>query len=723
MRSGDRVLYRMCLLLIRCASVLVPMPRRREWRAEWEAELIHAWSPSRGPALLRRCLGVFPDGLHLLFAHWSVLYTEECWMESGRALLASPGALVVRTVALGILLGALAGLVSATRVSIPVSSGEPPERWAQILSAYPVIGMDLRPFSELELQLIKSRANTLDRVSAYRMKAGVLEELDGSTMRLPVGVVEISIDAAREFQTTVIGRSLSDNDVGSVPAMVISEELWLEEFAGRLDIASLSLNLDGQRRRVVGVVKARPPLDELAMAVWIPLLEPSGTSAGRWNSTNRDLSILALLHPGATAETARNEVASILGSIPETDQRGAAGVSVEELVPRGTTSVWPIASPALSMLLVCGFLILVLLARGSMWLHGVHGPERCSRSFLTVGLVCLFAIPVVREVCAALQVLLEQPYRGGGEGSAMSGATGGLALLGGLLFLALVGPHAGESPRWRQRLSAQRVLSGVVLVSCTILLHFAHRSDAMLRVLDREDLIAVELLPRQLSEADEEWVVDRAISVPGVTAASVMSPGPLQGVAGATIVKAAPSSRTIDVGYRYVDSHYASVMLGGTVCDISENAVLVNETLARTLFRDESAVGRSIYGIAPNCAPVFIAGVVADLPQDTPLGRVSPEVLLGFSYAADYGLAPSSRTLLARVDRTADVREIAQRLRSIYELDPRMIVTRVSLLESTHAKAQTQPKASARLAGLGIALALAIAGLGIGRPAGPSRSL
>lgn len=755
MRPGDRTLYKMCFLLIRCASVLVPASRRRDWRAEWEAELIHAWCPSRGPALLRRCLGVFPDGLHLLVAHWSVLLTEECWVESGRALLASPGALVLRTVALGILLGTLAGLVSVTPVSIPaISSDGPPKRWVQIQSAYPVVGTDLRPFSELELHMIETSATTLDGVSAFRMKAGALEavgprrqmhestdhEMPESATRLSVGIVEISSDAAREFQATVVGRSLCNDDYGSAAAMVISEDLWIESFSGRSDITDLSLDLDGQERRIVGVVKARRPLDDLAMSVWIPLLEPNvlqtsgplhvgtgggnGASGGRRNTTNRDLSLLARLAPGATAQDARNEVAAILGSTSEYEPR-AAGVSVDEIDPRAPVSAWPIASPPLSLALVCGFLILVLLARGSRWLDGVHGPERWSRSSLTVGLVCLFAIPVVSEVCAALQVLRGQLYRGSGEGSAMSGGGSGLALLGGLLFLALVGPRTFESSRWVRRIPAQRVLSGVVLVSCTIILHFAYRSDAMLRVLDREDLIAVELLPREPSEANRAWVVDRASSIPGVMAASLMSPGPLQGVAGGTIVKATPTSTGIDVGYRYVDSRYVSVMLDRAVSDLGKDGVLVNETLARTLFPAQGAVGRPIYGIAPNCAPVFVAGVVADLPQDEPLGRVAPEVLLGFSYAEEYGLSPSSWTLLAQVDRTADVRQVKERLQSIYELDLRTIVTRVSLLESTHAEAQTQPRASARLAGLGIALALAIAGLGIGRqpPAGTSPPL
>lgn len=70
-RRLDRVL-RSCNLLLRCASWIVPLRLRADWRREWEAEVWH-WghfllesgrlSASTEQELLRHCRGAFADAL------------------------------------------------------------------------------------------------------------------------------------------------------------------------------------------------------------------------------------------------------------------------------------------------------------------------------------------------------------------------------------------------------------------------------------------------------------------------------------------------------------------------------------------------------------------------------------------------------------------------------------------------------------------------------------
>src|SRR5580698_8924745 len=68
------LLHLLCLMLLRCASLLVPARQRREWWQEWRAELWHvrqACTPLRGISwvaereVAKFCLGAFQDALCL----------------------------------------------------------------------------------------------------------------------------------------------------------------------------------------------------------------------------------------------------------------------------------------------------------------------------------------------------------------------------------------------------------------------------------------------------------------------------------------------------------------------------------------------------------------------------------------------------------------------------------------------------------------------------------
>src|SRR6186997_1023018 len=70
MAGRDPLALRICLLLVRLCSVVVPRRGRREWRAEWQSEFRHHhatlrargtpdWSTSLD--LIRRAAGALPD--------------------------------------------------------------------------------------------------------------------------------------------------------------------------------------------------------------------------------------------------------------------------------------------------------------------------------------------------------------------------------------------------------------------------------------------------------------------------------------------------------------------------------------------------------------------------------------------------------------------------------------------------------------------------------------
>jgi hypothetical protein len=70
-RSGPPspvALTRASLVFVRAVSVVVPLAARREWLAEWEAEI--AWHTGSPPVLASRCLGALPHALWLRREQW-----------------------------------------------------------------------------------------------------------------------------------------------------------------------------------------------------------------------------------------------------------------------------------------------------------------------------------------------------------------------------------------------------------------------------------------------------------------------------------------------------------------------------------------------------------------------------------------------------------------------------------------------------------------------------
>src|SRR4029453_92783 len=67
----DPVALRLCLALVHLFSLVVPSRWRRDWRAEWDAEVRYRWERDAHPDwrtrmdLVRRALGALPDAAWL----------------------------------------------------------------------------------------------------------------------------------------------------------------------------------------------------------------------------------------------------------------------------------------------------------------------------------------------------------------------------------------------------------------------------------------------------------------------------------------------------------------------------------------------------------------------------------------------------------------------------------------------------------------------------------
>src|SRR5687768_9005097 len=77
--GGAQGLLCLCLGLISATAWIVPAPQRRDWSAEWSAEVLHQWrwldragelSTARMLGLALRCCGVLPDAAWLRARDW-----------------------------------------------------------------------------------------------------------------------------------------------------------------------------------------------------------------------------------------------------------------------------------------------------------------------------------------------------------------------------------------------------------------------------------------------------------------------------------------------------------------------------------------------------------------------------------------------------------------------------------------------------------------------------
>jgi predicted permease len=144
-------------------------------------------------------------------------------------------------------------------------------------------------------------------------------------------------------------------------------------------------------------------------------------------------------------------------------------------------------------------------------------------------------------------------------------------------------------------------------------------------------------------------------------------------------------------------------------------AVLVNETLAKTFYKDKSPVGRRLKpGFGPFAQiPWFtIVGVVRDVKQ----GGVDKETGTELYFLAEQGprvvnFAPGNMNVVVRSPLPLEA--LASNIRQIVQsMDPALPIVRLRTMEDVFADSVSRPRFLAQLLGLFAGLALALAAVG-----------
>jgi putative ABC transport system permease protein len=449
-----------------------------------------------------------------------------------------------------------------------------------------------------------------------------------------------------------------DSMPGAPPAVVLGNRYWQRHFAGDPSVVGRTLRVNGKPVLVAGVL--RDDFDGLAppgpvMAVWFPIAARSYLiehSAPLTEGTTADTAIYGKLQGDVTRPAAAEQIRSLTQELRRTYPRSLEpneSVGVEPLFADARFEADVailIALFALVFLSACANLGNLILARGlsrhseirtRLALGASRG--RVVRQLLSESVVLAVLGSVAASVAGYwaarwLVIAWEVPPGLHVEVDSRmliaSGATVVLGVLGFGLPAALRTVRHAPSTRARQILVASQVAIGcVLLILAALLTRAADRGHTPAFAFDVDRIIVVDpqFSVRTLTTAEARRALDdmtsRIVRLAGVDGTSVAVPA----------ARVQPRGRPPVFRQSVSPSYFAAVrlpLLRGRLFDAGERrAVVVSESIARTVWPGEDALGKSWPINRSESAEVI--GVVRDSGVAALRDRARGEVYLPFT--------------------------------------------------------------------------------------------
>ncbi len=755
-------------------AALVPSHRRDEWRREWIGELWYdlarhenARSIGAGIALATvwRVAGAAPHALWLRRNEWRLEMIIQDLAYALRNTVRRPAfaALVVATLGLGIGVNTAMFTVVNSVLIQPLPYRQPD----QLVFMYG----SFRNFDRAAISppdfLDYRAANTVFSSFAAQQLVGQAVITGGGE---PERVTSTAV-TANYFATLGVspirGRTFlaSEEEGEGHDAVILSYGLWQRRFGGDPAILGRSVTVDGEVRKVVGVMP--PILDRtLFVQIWRPLVfHTEETSTRRFHF----LRAIGRLAPGVTiarAQAAMDVTARQLeATYPENATWHLAMLPYRDVIVGnvGTTLLTLLAAVGLVLLIACGNVASLLLARassrqGEIAIRTALGASRTRllRQLLTESMVLATGGGLVGLLLAAALV---RALRGMGEGilprlaevsidSTVLLFTVGLSLFTGVVFglapafhsvrndlaasFASLARNSGTRRTVRARdalVVAQVALSLVLLVGAGLLVRSLWKLQHVdpgfnpTGVLTAELTLSRERYPNREAQ-NRFWreLTDKLRAIPGARVASLTTMLPMRG-GGDTyyFVDGQPPAKESDrrnamvnvVGDDYFETMRIPIVTGRafTAQDrVGPNTILISGTMARRLFPNESAVGRRLVVDFGKPFTAEIIGVAGDV-RAFGLAADAPDVFY-FSIHQGGGFGRGYMNILVRSDH--DPQPMAGALRAaVTSLDRDIPLANLGTMSDVVSQSTSREQFTTRLlAGFAAsALLLAVVGL------------
>lgn len=485
----------------------------------------------------------------------------------------------------------------------------------------------------------------------------------------------------------VIGRLFGDDEFGDRDkVIVLSHGFWTTRYGADPAAVGSTVRMDGDVYEIIGVLQEgfEAPFSMASVPLWKPLhFDPLDPEVRDW----RGFRAIGRLAPGIPRTAAGEELRALYGRIAEAypeDVNGEWSLRLTPLLDVVVGDTRPVlmaflGAAALLLLIVCANVANLLLARGlgrrrELAVRAALGAERgrlvrgiLGESLVLTGLAALVALALAQGATALLlrfappmprmdEVMVD------GRVFAFAAllsvvATAVFAVLPALRVTAWdlaqtikAGAREGESgssSRLRSALViAELALSLVLLAGAGVLARSFSEYLSWDPGFERANLIALSAFANTGKYESREQLFsmwrraeERVSAVPGVVSVATASAGPLFGggdgalpyvVEGADeAAQELPSVWWFDVGPGYFRTLGLPMLEGREITEMDglgvEPAAVVNQTMARDAWPNESALGRSVH--IPELERSFrIVGVVADAKPLTPGQAPVPQI-------------------------------------------------------------------------------------------------
>lgn len=630
-----------------------------------------------------------------------------------------------------------------------------PDRLVRIVQTNSSRGVDAFSVSLPMLRDWQARSRSFSGVAAERAGTVTVQGV-GEPLHLEAKWVSHNLFSLLGLSPAA-GRAFHEADdrrEGS-PVVMLSHSFWRRVFVMDPTVVGRTISVDGRAHEIIGVA----PPDVLSTADYVLLPVVPATEDRRGHAS---LEVYARLTPDTTLSQASTEMAAIAEQLGREHPDHHAGWSVR-LIPLAESVVGPrtsevlflvLASVGVLLIVACANLSGLLLVRASSRTREIAirtavggGRGRIVRQLLTESLLLAALGGALGVVIAMSATGLLRTAMGDQLPRALEIGVDGWVLLFAFVISAVTGLLAGLAPaRQMARLdvtdglrdgsrsvAAGRSWSRNLMVVGQLALSVVLLTVAGLTVRTLTDLYAVDLgftpsrivtaqvAPRDQPEAFFAQLLERVRVLPGVTAAGAASSAPMtDGNLSLNVFPVGPAriaaTESIQADWRIVTDGYFGAMETPVLAgrdftsrddDNGPKVIIVNETLARMMWGEGSAVGRQLDLGGGGGEPATVVGLVRDMRHREPGVPPSPT----YYVPAARGVW-ASMTLAVRADGDA-LALIPQIKTAVASLDPTLPLYAVHTMEAIVRKRLAPQRTVAIVLSAFGALALLLAVLGI----------
>jgi len=652
-----------------------------------------------------------------------------------------------------------------------------PSRLVYITSQFPGLGFDQFWVSAPEFIEFRERNQSFQDVGAYRAGAVNLGTADQPRRVTSAVVTSelmpvLGVAPLRGRQFTRADTLPGAEDVGA-----LSAEIWRSAFGADESVLGRVIPVDGVPTRIVAVMPPGYDVHDQKIQVWLPLTLDPANPGGRGGHflylVGRLKDGVSLSQATADAETMMDKWSTLNPGTHVPNRQGhplRLDMLQDDLIRGIKTALWVLqGAVAFVLLIACANLANLLLARAESRQREFAirtalgaGRWRLLRQFLTEGVVLallggslgtVIGFGGLRAVLAANPESIPRSSEIALDPAVLA-FTLAVSVLTGLLFgmapllhlrervVTLALKESGQ--RTTAGTARARVRSGLVMAEVALAVVLVIGAGLLLRSF--WNLISVD------AGFNRSRLVTFGIVLPASTYRTPQSSvdfisrlttelGSQSGVQGVAAMSGLPPVRLVNANdtdfegyvapkegpfenvdyYQTITLDYLKTMgipvLDGRDFALSDTTgapvVLVNETLAKTFYKNQSPVGKRLKPGFRDQTPWFtIAGVVRDVKQGGVNAKTGTELyFLNAQWPTALQSAPRNMNIVMRTTLTPDA--LAPQIRRIVQaMDPALPVVRLRSMDDVFADSLSRPRFLAQLLGVFAGLALLLAAIG-----------